>query len=252
MMDLAGNIPAATVLALLLVYCRVQACLIAMPVFAERLLPVRLKVGLAAVLTPLFLPDGSVPEGLTGAEPLRLALFAAAEVVTGLVLGIMVRLAALALDIAASTIATTASLSQIMGVTNEFAPHPIGNLLHLAGAALLMAMGFPLLVCDILGDSFTLRDLGAWPDSAVLLPALVGIVLKSFALAMVLAAPFILGGLLFQALSGVISKVMPALPIVFIGAPAAILLALVALCLLVPAILSVWSEHLMTFMLPGL
>ncbi len=250
MIDISGA-PIVTVIAAALVYCRVQACLLAMPVFAERLMPARLKIALAMGLTPLFLPEVP-PAGLIGAEPVTLALAAGAEVVTGLAIGMMARLAALSLDVAASTIATTASLSQIMGVTNEFAPHPIGNLLHLAGTALLMALGFPLLVCDILGDSFTLRGLGAWADSAVLLPAVVAIILKSFGLAMVLAAPFILGGLLFQALSGVISKVMPALPVVFIGAPAAILMALVALSLLVPAILSVWSEHLMSFILPGL
>lgn len=250
MIDFAGELPFATVLAAILVYCRVQACLIAMPVFAERLLPARLKIGLAIGLTPLFVPDAPVPVALAEAEPVTLALAAGAEIATGLALGMMVRLAALSLDVAASTIATTASLSQIMGVTNEFAPHPIGNLLHLAGAALLMALGFPLLVCDIIGDSFSLRGLGALPDIAAVLPAVVAIILKSFGLAMVLAAPFILGGFLFQALSGVISKVMPALPIVFIGAPAAILMALVALCLLVPAILSVWSDHLMNFILP--
>lgn len=44
-------------------------------------------------------------------------------------------------------------------------------------------------------------------------------------LAMLLAAPFILGGFLFQMLSRMISKVMPALPVVFITAPGAILLA---------------------------
>ena len=35
-----------------------------------------------------------------------------------------------------------------------------------------------------------------------------------FMLAMLLAAPFILGGFLFQLLSGMISKAMPALPVV--------------------------------------
>lgn len=245
MIELATLLPEAWFLTFLLVYCRVQACLIALPAFSERLLPARLKIGLAFCLAPLFMPKDLLV--LSWDLPINLASLAVAEVVTGFTLGVMVRLAALALDVAASAIATTASLSQIMGVANEFSPHPIGNLLHLAGIALLMAMGFPLLVCDLLQDSFQVRALGAWPDIHALLPSIVGIVVRSFSLAMLLASPFILGGLLFQALSGVISKVMPALPIVFIGAPAAIMLALFALTLLVPAILSVWSDQVMNF-----
>jgi flagellar biosynthetic protein FliR len=69
---------------------------------------------------------------------------------------------------------------------------------------------------------------------------------------MLLAAPFILGGFLFQLLSGMISKVMPALPVVFIAAPGAILLALVALALLVPSILSIWAEAVLDLLQNGL
>ncbi|MDN3712457.1 flagellar biosynthetic protein FliR [Paracoccus cavernae] len=55
MIDLTGA-PIVTVIAAALVYCRVQACLLAMPVFAERLMPARLKIALAMGLTPCFCP----------------------------------------------------------------------------------------------------------------------------------------------------------------------------------------------------
>ena len=74
------------------------------------------------------------------------------------------------------------------------------------------------------------------------MPAVVDLVARGFGLALLLASPFILGGLLYQALSAVIGKVMPSLPVVFVGAPAAILLALVGLALLAPAILGIWAE----------
>lgn len=225
----------------LLVYCRVQMCLFAMPGLGDRLLTVRVRVLLAVALTPLL----AVPNPAEIATVWTLALLALAEAVTGLVLGLIVRLAAFALDIAATTIATTASLSQIMGVTNDAAPHPIGNLMHLAGLALLMALGFPVLVSDLLGQSFAVRPVGGFPDISTLMPEAVRIVRDSFVLAMVLSAPFILGGILFQLLSGVVSKVMPSLPIVFMGAPLAIIMALVALAILMPAILNIWAESVM-------
>lgn len=236
----------ALLVALILTYCRIQACLLALPGFSMRGLPGRVRVALAMSLTPLLAEHAQV--GAAAQALLQLGMLCVAEVVTGLALGGLVRLFALAIDIAASAIAATASLSQIIGVANEYAPHPIGNLMHLAGLALLMAMGFPLLVCDLLRESLVLRPLGAWPQITDLLPVAVNLLQRSFVLAMLLAAPFILGGFLFQVLSGMVSKVMPALPLMFIAAPGAILLALLALVLLTPSILSVWAEAVLKVM----
>ncbi|MBV0890755.1 flagellar biosynthetic protein FliR [Paracoccus sp. Z118] len=240
---------ASALLPLILVYARVQACLLALPGFGEQPLPVRVRVALAFALTPLLAGTTAAPDAAT---PGALGLLVAAEIVTGAALGLMVRLIAMALDIGATAIAQTASLSQILGVSNEMAPHPIGNLLHLAGLAVLMALGLPIMVCDLLSDSLRLRPAGGWPDIQGLLPAIVELVRSSFSLALVIAAPFVLGGFLFQALSGVIARVMPALPVVFIAAPAAILLALVALTVMSPAILRIWADAVLSVPLPVL
>lgn len=229
---------------LLLTYCRVQACLLALPVFSERLLPVRVRVALAMSLTPLLAEHAGV--GQVPATTVHMAMLAGAEVLSGVALGGLVRLFAVALDVAASAIAATASLSQLVGVATEYSPHPIGGILHLAGLALIMALGFPLLVCDLLRESLVLRPLGGSIDVAEILPVAISFVQRGFVLAMMLAAPFILGGFLFQILSGMVSKVMPALPVVFIAAPGAILLALLALVVLVPSIISIWADAVMS------
>lgn len=229
---------------LLLTYCRAQACLLALPVFSERLLPVRVRVALAMSLTPLLAEHAGV--GQVPATTVHMAMLAGAEVLSGLALGGLVRLFAAALDVAASAIAATASLSQLVGVATEYSPHPIGGILHLAGLALIMALGFPLLVCDLLRESLVLRPLGGSIDVAEILPVAISFVQRGFVLAMMLAAPFILGGFLFQILSGMVSKVMPALPVVFIAAPGAILLALLALVVLVPSIISIWADAVMS------
>ncbi|WJS83329.1 flagellar biosynthetic protein FliR [Paracoccus sp. TOH] len=237
---------AASLTALLLVYCRVQACFLMLPVFSERGLPVRVRAALAMAVTPL-LAEHAQP--IAAADTLlRLAALAGAEILSGLALGGLVRLFASALDVAAAAIAATASLSQLVGVANEYSPHPIGNLMHLAGLAAVMALGFPVLACDLLRESLSLRPLGDWPQIADILPHAVALVRQSFVLAILLASPFILGGFLFQILSGMISKVMPNLPVVFIAAPGAILMALLALAVLTPSILSVWAEAVLDVM----
>ncbi len=237
-------------LALFAVYARVQACILVLPGLGERALPVRVRVAIAMALTPLL--TQAVPVASVGAGTFGLVAVIAAEVVTGTVLGMFVRAMAMALDTAAAAIAQTASLSQILGVSEEMSPHPIGNLLHLAGIAVLMALGLPIMICNLLADSLALRPVGGWLDLEQLYPAVLALAVDSFSLALTIAAPFVLGGFLFQALSGVVARVMPALPVVFIAAPGAVMLALVALTLLSPAVLALWSDAVMSTRIPFL
>lgn len=245
--DVAAALPAPGVLlGLALAYARIQACLLTLPGFGERLLTARVKVAVAMALTPLFAQPAAVPDGLPDGLPI---VAVAAEMATGAMLGLFVRLLAFALDIAATALAQSASLSQILGISEDMPPHPIGNLLHLAGLATLFALGLPVMVCRLLADSFRLRPPGAWPQAGDVVGMIVPLLADSFALAMVLASPFILGGLLFQLLSGVVARVMPALPIVFLLAPAAILVALIALAIVTPSVLGLWADHVLGFSL---
>lgn len=240
--------------ALLLAYLRIQGCLLAMPGFGERAITTRVKVAIAMSLTPIM-------SEISAADPLGPVMpdtvlahlgQCIAELCIGLGIGLMIRMMAFAINIAATAIASTASLSQIIGAPNEASPHPIGNIFHLGGIALLLALGLPLLLVDVPADSLTFWPTGQLPAIQGLLGQFVALIAASFQLAMLLAAPFILGGFLFQALSGVINRVMPALPVVFIGAPAAIGLALIALVFMSPMILSVWADAVLSFELPRL
>lgn len=233
--------------ALLFAYLRVQACLLALPVFSERVLTGRVKVALAMAMTPLMVGQG-------GGSPLpelpEILFRGGAEVLIGLVLGMLVRILFVAINIAATAIAATASLSQIFGTGAEASPHPIGNFYHLGAMALILTLGFPLMVIDMLLASFRIWQGGAFPDIGRVLDLSVHLATRCFSLAMILASPFILGGLLFQAVSGVINRVMQALPVVLIGAPASVLLALLGLALLTPAIMAVWSDAILDLTLP--
>ena len=233
----------------LLIYGRVQAFLLALPATGERLLPIRVRAALGLALTPLFAAAAptAVPDDL-----LSIAALMVAEIVTGLVMGLMVRVVAMALDIGSTALAQSASLSALLGMSEDMPPHPIGNLMHLAGLAVLMALGLPVLICQFLADSFRMMAPGSWPEIGTLWPAFGALVRHGFVLALLIASPFILGGLLFQMLSGVVARVMPAMPVVFIAAPAAVLLALAALTVLLPGILAIWANDLMSLHLPAL
>ncbi|WEF24203.1 flagellar biosynthetic protein FliR [Paracoccus sp. S3-43] len=233
----------------LLVYLRVQALALVLPGIGERVIPIRVRAAAAMAITPML--AGLVPPALPPAGTLATLGQVAGETLIGLAAGMGLRLLALSLDIATSAIAATASLSQLVGGQNEAAPHPIGNMIHLAGLAVLMALGLPILLVQLMADSFAIWPPGGWPDADGLASEAIRLVARSFWIAMLLAAPFTLGGFMFQALSGVINRVMPALPVMFIGSPAAILLALAALALLAPVLVGLWADAILGYMLPG-
>lgn len=232
-----------------LVYLRVQALVLVLPGIGEQVIPIRVRAAAAMAVTPML--AGLVPPVAAPGDTLATLGQAAGETLIGLAAGMGLRLLALSLDIATSAIAATASLSQLVGGQNEAAPHPIGNMIHLAGLAVLMALGLPVLLVQLMADSLALWPPGGWPDIDGLATEAIRLVARSFWIAMLLAAPFTLGGFMFQALSGVINRVMPALPVMFIGSPAAIMLALAALALLAPVLIGLWADAILDYMLPG-
>lgn len=227
---------------LLLAYFRLQGALLILPAFSERLVPVRVKVALAMALAPAFAEFFDSSQQLAPSLTASFLLRCIGELLLGGLIAAPARIISFALHVASSAIASTASLSQLVGTGTEAAPHPIGNLYHLAGMALLMAMGLPLRFLELMAQGYLLFPGGRPPQLDNILPGLAGLFATSFTVAMTMASPFILGGLLYQLLGGIVNRVMPALPVVFIGAPAIIMLALVGLAALSPAILSLWSD----------
>ncbi|MDO5529790.1 MAG: flagellar biosynthetic protein FliR [Paracoccus sp. (in: a-proteobacteria)] len=239
---LAGGVPLDFAMAALPVYIRIQFFLLTMPVVSERSLGMRVRAALAIALTFTFIPE-TAP---LGDAPAQIAMLLASEALLGILLGLPVRLMSFGINIAASAIASVASLSQLLGIGAEASPHPIGNLMHYAGIALLIALGLPVMLIELIADSYTLFPPGRLPGADGLWGDIVGTIARGFQIAMTISAPFILGGLLYQALLGVISKVMPALPVVFIGSPAAIMLALMGLAFFAPFILSIWADAVLS------
>ncbi|RJE88163.1 flagellar biosynthetic protein FliR [Paracoccus onubensis] len=235
---------------MVLVYVRVQACLLILPGFGEQVIPARVKVGLAMVIVPLLaagLPAAAIPRA-----PAGILGQTAVEMVIGLASGGLLRILAIAIDIATTAIATAASLSQLVGISIDAAPHPLGNLLHLGGIAVLMALGLPVMVLQFMADGLSIWPPGGWPDLQYLAHEAIPTVARAFGLAMLLAAPFTLGGFLFQALSGVINRVMPSLPVIFIGSPLSVFLAIAGAAMMAPLLIEIWANAVLDFTLPPL
>lgn len=235
-----------------LVFLRVGAMVSVLPAFGEQMIPARIKLAVALTLAVLAAPLVEVPV-LEGAPPPELAGLFLTEMGIGLLFGITLRFLSHCLLIAGSIAAQSTSLSQLFGGSAASEPQPaIANLIYIAGLMLIVFTGLHIkliwalvLLYDLLpvGSILSGRDVSDWG---------VDVVAKTFALAFVLSAPFVLASLLYNVAMGVINKAMPQLMVAFVGAPAITAGGLLVLLLSLPVLLPIWHERFEAVMMSPL
>ena len=227
-----------------LVFLRVGACMALMPAFGEQVVPQRVRLILALAFTAVVLP--AVADGMRDLPSILLA--AGGEVLAGLALGLGLRLFVLALQTAAAIVAQTTSLSEFFaGATPD--PQPaIGNLLTVAGLALAVQAGLHVRAASLLVMSYDILPAGRLPDAADLAQWGLQRVVGATVLALSLAAPFVIGSVIYNVALGVINRAMPQMPVSLVGAPVLTLGALILMALAAPLILALWLQGFNAFL----
>ena len=227
-----------------LVFLRVGACMALMPAFGEQVVPQRVRLILALAFTAVVLP--AVANGMRDLPSILLA--AGGEVLAGLALGLGLRLFVLALQTAAAIVAQTTSLSELFaGATPD--PQPaIGNLLTVAGLALAVQAGLHVRAASLLVMSYDILPAGRLPDAADLAQWGLQRVVGATVLALSLAAPFVIGSVVYNVALGVINRAMPQMPVSLVGAPVLTLGALILMALAAPLILALWLQGFNAFL----
>jgi flagellar biosynthetic protein FliR len=211
-----------------LIFARIGAMILTLPGIGETYVPPRIRLSLALVISLCLWPviGGSLPAlpdslGATVGWVIR-------EVITGLMIGSILRIFTSALSTAGEIVSlqTTLSFAQtanpLMGGQNT----TIAAFLMLFGTVLVFATNTHHLFIAGLVGSYELiapaRPLIA-ADFAELAIRTVG---DSFILGVQLSAPVIVFALIFNLAAGLVGRVMPAFQIFFAAAPLSIILGL--------------------------
>ncbi len=231
-----------------LVFLRLGAMAALLPAFGEMVLPLRVRLAVALaftlVVTPAVLPTlPAAPEA-----PLPLVRFVGAEAVTGLAMGIGLRLFVMALQTAGTIAAQATSLAQFFGGANADPQPAIAQVLVMAGLALALLAGLHVRLAEFMILSYALIPPGSFAQPGMLAAWGVAQVAHSFSLAFRLAVPFLALSLIYNVALGAINKAMPQLMVAFVGAPAITLGGLVMLLLAVPVLLPVWLDAFHAFL----
>lgn len=222
------------------VFLRVGAMMALLPAFGEQSVPVRVRLALAlaftAIVTPAVAPlMPREPPGWQGAP-----LWLLTETVSGLALGLALRLFVVALQTAGAIAAHATSLSQLLGPA-ALEPLPaMGQLMVVGGLALAALAGLHVKLVELMVLSYRILPPGGVPPPGDIAEWGVAQVARAFALAFSLAAPFVVASFLYNLALGAINRAMPQLMVAFVGAPVITAGGLVLLALALPALLGVW------------
>jgi len=230
-----------------IVLLRVGGIVAMAPGFGETSLPARIKTGVALAITLVTVP-ALAPTLASFDQGTALPLWLASEIAIGLFLGFGLRAFVFALQIAGTMAAQSSSLSQLLGGMGGEPQPAIGNLLLIAGIAVLMSLGFHVQLIEFLLGTYQVLPVGELPDPDALRRWGVSGVAHAFSLAFTLAAPFAVTGLIYNVALGAINRAMPQLMVAFVGAPALTAGGLILLALCAPSAIAIWREAVMTFL----
>lgn len=221
----------------LMILARLAAMLMLLPAIGEATIPGRIRIALAfalaVVLYPIVASGFAPPVGLVG-----LVVALAYEIAVGLFIGAAARLLMSAVQVAGTAIAYQSGLAfaQSFDPTQGVQSAIVGSFLSVFAVTLIFALDLHHLLLAALADSYTLFQPGAGLPAGDLAASAVGIVADAFVVAIQLAAPFLVFGLVFYVGLGILSRLMPQVQMFFVAIPANIFLGFVLLMLLLSAI----------------
>lgn len=226
------------------VFLRVGAVMALAPGFGEQSVPMRIRIVLTLAFSAVILPVVAA-----GIAPRPSLIGGAGEVAVGLMLGTGLRLFIAALQMAGLIAAQSVSLSQLFAAAGAEPQPAIGHVLTLAGLALAMSAGLHVKLASLLILSYELLPSGVMPNGADAAAWGLARIAQAFGLAFSLAAPFVLGGAVYNLALGMMNRAFPQLMVSFIGAPALTAGGLVLLALIAVPVLSVWMLAFDRFLL---
>lgn len=232
--------------AFLLMFARIGTMVMLLPGVGEASLPVRVRLVLALALTAVMFPlhRGGFAVDLRSFGPVLLLL--GQELLIGAVLGMTVRLAVSALQIAGNIVAQQLGLGFVTAVdpTQGQQAAIVSNFLALLGLTLLFATDMHHLLIAALHESYALFRPGESPLTGDMAALTTRTIAAAFKIGVQLSAPFIVFGLLFNFGLGVLSRLMPQMQVFFVGLPLSILAGFLVLIAVVGTLMGAYLGYL--------
>jgi flagellar biosynthetic protein FliR len=215
MLDLAGYGTS-----MFLVACRVGACFMVMPGFSSARVPARVRLLAALAVSATITPVLVAAETVENAQAFDVAALIFQETVIGGLLGLIARVHIAALEFSATAIASYIGLAGLnAGIDNEDAAPTLALLVTAAATLLVLLLDLHKVLIATLVESYATLPIGAGANASSTLQMLTGAVQSAFVLALQISGPFIVYGVIVNAMFGILGKLIPQVPSYFLSVP---------------------------------
>jgi len=226
----------ADILIYALVFARVGAMVMTLPALGEAMIPPRVRLMLALALVILLAPivGDTYPVGATQ-KPMMLVGLIGLETLTGLAIGMLLRMVMTAVGTAGNIIAMQSGLAfaQTFDPSQQTQSALVSTFLSLLALVLIFAADLHHLLIAGIKQSFVLFPPGKLLPTGDFAKLAVETVSEAFTLGLQMASPFLVFGLILYGASGVVAKLMPQVQIFFLAMPLNILAGFILLALTV-------------------
>ena len=214
---------------------RILALLASAPVFGNRQVPARLKVGFAVILTVVIAPTINIPSDLDPASAQGVFVLGQ-QIIAGLMMGFTLRMVFSAVEMAGDL----AGMQMGLGFASFFDPvnasftPVIAQFLGILTALAFLALDLHLYMLAALADSFQSFPISTAQPSALGFRTLAEWGGSIFAFALQLALPLIAALLITNLALGILTRSAPQLNIFAVGFPITLAVGFGALALILP------------------
>ena len=219
-----------------LLFARLGSCLMAVPGIGETTVLIRLRLGFALLLALLLYPVLGLQLAVP-ADDAALMRLLMSEIAIGLAMGLAIRMAMAALEVAGSIIALQSGLaaaSLFDPRQGELTTVP-ARLLSVAGLTLFLVLDGHHQLLLALARSYQLIPAAGAAPVASLAEALMLVSTALWPTALAVAAPVLLVTVLSHAAFGLVARLVPGMQVFFAALPLQIGVALLALLIGLPA-----------------
>lgn len=188
------------VFSLFLQFCRIGGCLLFAPGFSSARVPVSIRLftalGLTAALAPML--QNTIADALLKVPDGQEIFMIPRETLVGAAIGLMARFFFLALQFAATAISNFIGLAGIPGVPLEEGDtgSPLATLASSAAIMIIFVTGLHIELIIAIMDSYKVIELGAPLAVEALMVNMLRVVSETSLLALRLAAPFLVYGII--------------------------------------------------------
>ncbi|WP_186336023.1 flagellar biosynthetic protein FliR [Komagataeibacter melaceti] len=244
----------------LVVLCRVSALIMTAPALGETTSPMVVRAGLALATTVMILPVVQDRVMEVSGQALRIPSLAVAiiagELLYGVFIGTLARLVATALAISMQIIAVFTGLASVLQPDAELGAGSTA-ISHMASSlipVIFLITGLYILPLAAITGSYNLFPPGHMPLVGDMARSVTDSTSQTFALALQLAAPFVLIGTLWPAMLGVLNRLLPAIQVYSLAMPAQLLGGVLLLAMLIQVMTGFWQQRMSDLLvgLPGI